>query len=95
MMQTAHDYKIRATVVNRQFVSLCGSLQVSQVVLVVVKNPWANAGEKKDVGSILGLGRSPGGRHGNPLQYSCIKNPMDRGTWQDTVHKEPDTTKAT
>ena len=42
-----------------------------------------NAG---DLGSIPGLGRSPGGRHGNPLQYSYLENPMDRGDWQATVH---------
>ena len=47
----------------------------------VVKNLPANAG---DAGSISGLGRSPGGGHGNPLQYSCLKNPMDRGAWQAT-----------
>ena len=39
-----------------------------------------------DVGSIPGSGRSPGGEHGNLLQYSCLENPMDRGTWQATVH---------
>ena len=38
-------------------------------------------------GFILGLGRSPGGGHGNPLQYSCLENPMDRGAWQATVHR--------
>ena len=48
----------------------------------MVKNPPANAG---DVGSIPGLGRSPGGGHGNPLQYSCLENPMNRGAWQATV----------
>ena len=52
----------------------------SQVVLVV-KNLPANAGHVRDMGSIPGLGRSPGGRHGNPLQYSCLENPMDRGAW--------------
>ena len=45
-----------------------------------VKNPPANAGEIRNVGSIPGLGRSPGGRHGKSLQYSCLENPMDRGT---------------
>ena len=49
----------------------------------MVKNPRANAG---DVSSISGLGRSPGGGHGNPLQYSCLENPMDGGAWQATVH---------
>ena len=52
----------------------------SQVVLVV-KNLPANAGDKKDVGSILGLGRSLGGGNGNPLHYSCLENPKDRGAW--------------
>ena len=58
----------------------------SQVALVV-KNPPANAGDIRDVASIPGLGRSPGGGHGNPLQCSCLENPMDRGAWQATVHR--------
>ena len=49
-------------------------LGASQVALVV-KNPPANAGDIRDVGSVPGLGRSPGGGHGNPLQYSCLENP--------------------
>ena len=57
----------------------------SQVVLVV-KNLPADAGDVKDTGSILGSGRSPGGGSGNPLQYSCLENPMDREAWQATVH---------
>ena len=52
----------------------------------MVKNPPASAGDIRDLGSILGLGRSPGGEDGNPLQYSCLKNPMDRGAWWATVH---------
>ena len=52
----------------------------------MVKNPPANAGDTRDSGSIPGLGRSPGGGHGNPLQYSCLENPMDRGAWRATVH---------
>ena len=60
--------------------------EASQVVLVV-KNLPANAGEIRDVGSILGLGRFPGRRHGNPLQYSCLENPMDRGAWWATVQR--------
>ena len=51
-----------------------------------VKNLPANAGDIRDVGSIPGLGRSPGGGHGNPLQYSYLENPMDRVAWQATVH---------
>ena len=50
-----------------------------------VKNPPANAGDTGDMDLILGLGRSPGGGNGNPLQYSCLKNPMDRGGWLTTV----------
>ena len=53
----------------------------SQVVLVV-KNLPAKAGDIRDMGSIPGSGRSPGGGHGNPLQYSCLENSMDRGAWQ-------------
>ena len=53
----------------------------------LVKNPLANAGDVRDAGLISGLGRSSGGRHGNPLQYSCLENPMDRGGWQATVHR--------
>ena len=62
---------------------------------LVVKNPSVNAGDIKDVGLISGLGRSPGGGSGNPLQCSCLENPMDRGAWRATVHgvtKESDTT---
>ena len=52
----------------------------------LVKNPPANAGDARDLGSIPGSGRSPGERNGYPLQYSCRENPMDRGAWQTTVH---------
>ena len=52
----------------------------------MVKNPPTNAGDIRDMGSIPGLGRSPGGGHGNPFQYSCLQNSMDRGAWQATVH---------
>ena len=58
----------------------------SQVALVV-KNPAANAGDIRDAGLIPGLGRSPGGGCGNPLQYSCLENPTDRGAWLATVHR--------
>ena len=51
-----------------------------------VKNPPANAGDIRDAGLVPGLGRYPGGEHGNPLQYSCLENPMDRGAWQAIVH---------
>ena len=52
----------------------------------VVKNLPANAGDPGDTGSIPGLGRSPGGGNGNPLQYSCLENPVDRAAYQATVH---------
>ena len=55
-------------------------------VAPVVKNPPASAGVIRDTGSIPGSGRSSGGRHGNPLQDSCLENPMDRGAWRATVH---------
>ena len=50
------------------------------------KNLSASAGDIRDLGLIFGPGRSPGGGNGTPLQYSCLKNPMDRGTWWATVH---------
>ena len=53
----------------------------------MVKNPPSNAGDIKEVDSIPGSGRSPEGGHGNPLQYSCLDNPMNRGAWQATVHR--------
>ena len=53
---------------------------------LVVKNPPANAGDIRDLGSIPGWGRSPAGGNGNPLQYSCSENPTDNGAWQATVH---------
>ena len=55
-------------------------------VAPVVKNPPVNAGDAKDMGSIPGLGRSLGVGNGNPLQYSCLGNPMDRGARQATAH---------
>ena len=56
-------------------------------MVLVVKNLPVNAGDSRDVSSIPGSGRSPGGGHGNPLQYSCLENSMDRGSWQATVHR--------
>ena len=61
------------------------------------KEPSANAGDVKDAGSFPGSGRFPGEGHGNPLQYSCLENPVDRGAWWATVHgvAELDMTEAT
>ena len=61
------------------------SLWTSQGALVV-KNTLANAGDVRDAGSIPGSGRSPGGGRGNPLQYTNLDNPVDRGAWRATVH---------
>ena len=70
----------------------------SQVVLVV-KNTPASARDVTDMGSIPETGRSPGEGNGNPLQYSCLENPMDRGGWwaiySSWGHKELDTTEET
>ena len=72
-----------------------GDYRAFQAV-IVVKNPPTNAGDVRDAGLISGLGRSPGGGRGNPLQYPCLKNPMDRGDWRATVHRvaESDTIEA-
>ena len=53
----------------------------------MVKNPPANAGDIRNVGLIPGLGRSPGGGNGNPLQYSCLEDPRDTGAWQATAQR--------
>ena len=60
-----------------------GASQVS----LVVKNLPANAGDQRGLDLILGLGRSPGEEHGNPLQCSCLENPTDRGAWRAAVHR--------
>ena len=57
----------------------------------MVKNPPANAGDIRDTGLIPGLGRSPGGGYGDPVRYSCLENPMDRGAWRAIV---PEVTKS-
>ena len=61
------------------------TVMASQVALVV-KNTLTNAGDIRDTGSIPGLGRSSGGGNGNPFQYPCLENPMDREAWWATVH---------
>ena len=73
-----------------------GPAWASQVVLVV-KNTSANAGNIRDLSLIPGSGRASGEGHGSPLQYSCLENPLDRGTWWATVHRvaESDTTEVT
>ena len=62
---------------------------------LMVKNPPTSAGDVRDTGLMPGLGRCPGEGHGNPLQYSCLDNPMDREAWRAAVHggcKESDMT---
>ena len=63
----------------------------------MLKNPPANAEDIRDLGLIPGLGRSLGGENGNPFQYLCLENPVDRGAWQATIHgvTELDTTQVT
>ena len=59
---------------------------LSSILASQVKSLLANAGDVRDVNSIPGSGRCPGGGHDNPLQYSCLENPMDRRPWRVTVH---------
>ena len=61
-------------------------LPLLPLIALFVRNPPANAGDIRDTGLIPGLGRFPGGGNGNPFQYSCLENPMDRGAWRVTVH---------
>ena len=72
-------------------------LKPASQVALVVKNLPATAGVVRDTGLIPGSGRTPGGGHGNPLQCSCLENPMDRGAWQATVPRvsESDMTEVT
>ena len=73
-----------------QWLRLCLAMQGVQaqsLLALVVKNTPANAGDIRDVGSIPGSGKSPGGEHSNPLQCSCLENPMDGGAWRATVYR--------
>ena len=69
--------------------NICGIVVKSEdsQVALVVKNPPANARDSGDSGSVSGLGRSPGGGNGTPLQCFCLENSMGRGAWQATVHE--------
>ena len=71
---------------NQDLLAIFVVLDWASQEALVVKNPLANAGDIKVMSSIPGSGRSPGGEHGNPLQYSCLENPTDRGVWWATVH---------
>ena len=65
----------------------CMSSPGASQVALAVKNLPAKSGDTRDAGSIPASGRSPGEGHGNPLQYSCLENPMDRGAWRVLVHR--------
>ena len=69
------------------FTSLHFTQKGDSQVALVVKNPLVNAGDIRDAGSIPGSGRSPGGEHDNPLQYSCLENSMYRGALQAKIHR--------
>ena len=70
------------------YIFICVYIHIrASLVVEVVKNLPAHVGDVRDVGLIPGSERSPGGGHGNLLQYSCLENPMDRGAWQATAHR--------
>ena len=71
---------------ERKNLNCCYSQRWASQVALMVKNLSATAEDLRDAGSIPGSGRSPGGGHGNRIQYSCLQNPMDRGAWWATVH---------
>ena len=73
-------HRINETKDNHMIISIDG-------LLLVVKNLPANAGDVTDAGSVPGSERPLGGGHGNPLQYSCLENPMGRGAWCGTIHR--------
>ena len=73
-------------IIKQKTYHVLGIQWASQVALVV-KNQPATPGDARDKGSVPGLGRFPGGGHGNPLQYSCLENPTDKGAWRTTVHR--------
>ena len=75
------------TVWKHQLFGAQPSLRSNSQVAIVVKNPPANAGNVRKSGSIPGLEKYPGVGNGNPLHYSCLENPMDRGAWRSTVHR--------
>ena len=79
-------YTVGPCLLYMLYIVIQRSAAASQVALVV-NNPPANAGDIRDLNLIPGLGRSLRGGHGNPLQHSCLENPLDRGAWWATVHR--------
>ena len=84
MAQTMRMFSLKKRRVEAGCV--CNSFGLPRWCFPGVKNTPANTGDIRDMGLIPGLERSPGGEHGNPLQYSCLENPMDRGAWWAIVH---------
>ena len=72
---------------SRDFLGFSQCISGASPVVLVVKNLHANAENIRDMGLIPGSGRSPGGGYGNPLQYSCLESPMDRGAWRATIYR--------
>ena len=83
VLQSMRLWRVRRNLATEQ--QQQGLARASQVLLVVT-NPPVNAGDIRDTGSIPGSRRSPRGEHGNPFQYFCLENPMDRRAWRATVH---------
>ena len=79
------EYSLKAQVVKNLLAMWETRVQSRVGTIPWRRTPPANAGDARDLGLIPGLGRSPGGGNGNPLQYSCLENPMDRGAWQAAV----------
>ena len=83
---------LRIAILAIQMTAVSISLWLNLHLPLVIRVPWWLSGKESacsagDLGSIPGLGRSPGGGHGNPVQYSCLENPMDRGAWWAIVHE--------
>ena len=85
--QPSAQEKSREQINDRSWLHLSLPPEGAFQVVLMVENLPAGAGDVRDVGSIPGSGRSPGGGHGNPLQYSCLENPMDRGAWRATFYE--------
>ena len=85
---TVHDVtKELSTTQQLKYTTIYKYIYIVYQVALAVKNLSANAGNITYQSSIPGLGRSPRGGHGNPLQYFCLRNPMDRGAWWTTIHR--------
>ena len=86
-MWNSHLTREHKQMANKQMRDAPHHMLLGECKALAVKNPPVNAGDLRDTGSIPGLGRSSGGEHGNPLQYSFLENPMDRGVWRATVQR--------